>query len=82
MPIYNFECQNKLCEHQFEEMFYSFKEFEDKGPPRCPKCESITERIFCSINGEKLNVRFKGLPMGDGPSAGISNLRTRYPKAR
>jgi|GEM_PF-4805226 hypothetical protein len=82
MPNFNFECNNKKCAHQFDEIFLTFKDYEEQGPPKCPKCGKDSTRIYWMINGESMNIRYKGLPMGDGPSAGITSLSSRYPKGR
>jgi NAD-dependent SIR2 family protein deacetylase len=82
MPVYNFECTNQECLHQFSDLFYSWKDLEKDGPPKCPKCKSETIKIECCIEGETLNVLYKGLPFGNGSTMSPGNLRSRYPKCR
>lgn len=83
MPFYNFECTNEKCLHQFEELFLTIASYEEAIPIKCPTCGAEATHILNLIQDDPTTgMLFKGLPMGNGVSAGIQNLRKRYPKGR
>lgn len=49
--IYEYQCQNKKCEHIVERLTFSMK--DNKPPKECPKCKGKMKRIL-SAGGFKM----------------------------
>ena len=42
MPIYEYRCKDKKCDHQFEALL---KHSEREEPQPCSKCKGVTQRL-------------------------------------
>ena len=49
-PIYNFQCSEETCKHEFEELFTSWN--DDTSAVKCPKCGKSSKKIP-SVNASR-----------------------------
>jgi len=49
MPVYNFQCENKECNHEFEEIFLSWS--DNTSDQKCPKCKHKAKKVP-SVNAQ------------------------------
>ena len=53
LPTYEYECQNKKCNHKFDK----FQKMSDKHLKKCPKCKKM--KLIKLISGG-IGIIFKG----------------------
>jgi len=43
MPLYDFQCQNKKCNHEFMEVYFNWN--DDTTKQKCPKCKKKAKKV-------------------------------------